>query len=257
MKKNFILFVCLSLCVSCLQTQVFAKMSSESNKLYNSAIVHEQEGNLEQALFYIQKALKYSPDDAVLNIKLAGLYSAMGKYTDAVNAYNKAITLRPEDGFLYISLANLYMQAYDYKNALTFYEKAQALMPEYKYNYINIANAKILLGDNNSAILSYEQFLSVYPENLEAQVAIANIYLEQSDYDKAIEKFALALRNNPSLPSLFFPFVEGRWLNNLNNKKHEKESLFIASPPARTVLRTHRFCTVFRPEGASHPGMTP
>lgn len=174
-----------------------AKMSIQSNKLYNSAIVQEQEGNYQRALDYIQKALQYSPDDAVLNIKLAGLQANLGNYEDAITAYNKAIMLRNDDGFLYISLANLYAQQYDYQNALKAYEKAQILMPEYKYNHINIANLKSLLKDPQGAIESYNNFLKEYPNNLEALCAIASVYLEEQDYEKAVENFALALRTNP------------------------------------------------------------
>ena len=110
MKKKYVKIFTAILLISIASNSVEAKMSAQSNKLYNSAIAQEQEGNYQRALEYILKALQYSPDDAVLNIKLAGLYTNLGKYEDAINAYNKAILLRAGDGFLYISLANLYMQ---------------------------------------------------------------------------------------------------------------------------------------------------
>ena len=82
-------------------------MSAKSNQLYNNALLQEQDGNYQQALNYIDKALQYSPDDAVLNIKLAGIQESLGNYPEAIKAYQKAISLRPNDGFLYVSLANL------------------------------------------------------------------------------------------------------------------------------------------------------
>ena len=132
MNRKFLLSLCLASSLLLTSTQVSAKMSAQSNKLYNNAILQEQEGNYTQALEHIKKALQYSPDDAVLNIKLAGLYSHLGKHQEAISAYNKAISLRPEDGFLYVSLGNLFMQQYDYQNALFNYEKAQTIMGEYK-----------------------------------------------------------------------------------------------------------------------------
>ena len=197
MKNKLILSIALVCVFNMLDTQTLAKMSAQSNKLYNNAILQEQEGNYSQALNYILKAIQYSPDDAVLNIKLAGIYTNLGRYKEASDAYKKAILLRPQDGFLYISLANLYMLQYDYKNALDCYQKASSLIGEYKYNLINIANAKSLLGDSKGAISAYEEFLGSYPNNLEAQVGIANIYLDEKKYDKSIEYFALALRQNP------------------------------------------------------------
>ncbi len=196
MKRSLFLVLSLALAISSFQV-CSAKMSVQSNKLYTSALAHEQQGNYREALNYIKKALQYSPDDAVLNIKLAGLHQSLGNIDEAISAYNRAIALRPEDGFLYISLANVLMQKYDYNNALLSYEKAQSLLQDYKYNYINIANVKNLLGDYNGAIEAYNKFLNAYPNNLEGQSAIANIYLEKKEYDKAIENFALALRNNP------------------------------------------------------------
>ena len=38
-----------------------------------------------QALEYIKNALKYSPEDAVLNIELAGLYQNLGDYQNAIS----------------------------------------------------------------------------------------------------------------------------------------------------------------------------
>ena len=113
MKKEFLLSLSAICALAVLTNSVEAKMSTQSNKLYNSAIVHEQEGNYLKALEYVQKSLQYSPDDAVLNIKLAGLYANLGKYQEAIEAYNKAILLRNDDGFLHIGLANLYLQQYD------------------------------------------------------------------------------------------------------------------------------------------------
>ena len=95
-----------------------AKLNSQANKLYNNAILSEQKGDYNEALNCIQKAIVYAPNDAILNIKLAGIYTNLGKYNEAIDAYLKAIKLRPDDGFLYISLGNLYMQTYDYNNAL-------------------------------------------------------------------------------------------------------------------------------------------
>ena len=74
------------MCLNC----AYAKMSPTSNRLYNSAILQEQDGNYEQALKYITQALRYSPDDAVLNIKQAGLFQTLGKYESAISAYNNS-----------------------------------------------------------------------------------------------------------------------------------------------------------------------
>ena len=174
MNKKFILTLSTAVILSA-TVPTYAKMSSQSYKLYNSAIAQEQAGNYQQALDYVKKALVYSPDDAILNIKIAGLYENLNQTQEAINAYKKAISLREGDGFLYISLGNLYMQQYDYKNGLESYEKAQTLVDDYKYNYINIANARNLLGDNQGAIEAYNKFLESYPNNLEGQSAIANI----------------------------------------------------------------------------------
>ena len=159
MNKKILLSVCALCAMSLTINSAHAKMSAQSHDLYNRAIVQEQEGNYQRALDYVLKAIQYSPDDAVLNIKLAGLYTNLGKHQEAISAYKKSIALRSEDGFLYISLGNLYMQQYDYQNALNAYETAQTLISDYKYNHINIANAKSLLNNPQGAIQSYNEFL--------------------------------------------------------------------------------------------------
>jgi len=114
-KKNFKNVALFFLAFAFVCTNAQAKMTSQANKLYNSAIIQEQAGNYTQALEAIQKALTLSPNDPILNIKLAGIYTNLGQTDKAIESYQNSIKLRPQDGFLYISLGNLYAQKYDYQ----------------------------------------------------------------------------------------------------------------------------------------------
>ena len=55
-------------------------------------------GNYRQALIQIKKALKYTPDDPIINEHLGDIYKALGEWKHALKAYKKVLDkLNPEN----------------------------------------------------------------------------------------------------------------------------------------------------------------
>ena len=77
--------------VSLSSIQVEAKMTKEAHALYQQACNYEYRSDYLSAISSIQKALAINGDDAMLYTKIAGLYSDVGRYEDALGAYKKAI----------------------------------------------------------------------------------------------------------------------------------------------------------------------
>ena len=105
MKKNLIISLAILLAVSAsgAGSYVYAKMSPEAYKLFQETTVLEKENNYTAAIENIKKAIEISPDEAILYIKLGGIYSESGDWQNALVAYKKAIKLKPNDAVVYIS----------------------------------------------------------------------------------------------------------------------------------------------------------
>ena len=80
MKKQLTLAVSLMLALTplCSDFSACAKMSTESYKLFQDANVLEKDCNYSMAIEKVKSAIELSPDEAILYIKLGGLYTEMG-----------------------------------------------------------------------------------------------------------------------------------------------------------------------------------
>ena len=85
MRRKIIIALALSLAISPLS--VSAKMSAESYRLFQETNVLEKNADYAQAIEKIKLAIDLSPDEAILYIKLGGIYSEMGDWQNALVAY--------------------------------------------------------------------------------------------------------------------------------------------------------------------------
>ena len=192
MKKQLTIAISLLLALSAAGADLSAqaKMSTESYKLFQESNVLEKDCNYSMAIEKIKYAIELSPDEAILYIKLGGLYTEMGDWENALIAYKKAIKLKPNDAVVYISIGNILQQQHDYDNAFAAYNQALTIFPDYKYNYLNLASVKSLQGDDLEAIKYYKTFLGYYPDDAEARANLASIYLKMDKYQDAADEYA-------------------------------------------------------------------
>ena len=81
----------LALIVSLSSIEAEAKMTKEAHALYQQACNYEYKSDYNTAINIIQKAIAINGEDAMLYTKIAGLYSDIGSYEEALGAYKKAI----------------------------------------------------------------------------------------------------------------------------------------------------------------------
>ena len=133
-------------------------MSPEANYLYQQACSAEYKEDYKTAVQKLNEALNVAPNDVMVYTKLAGVYSEMGEYQKALDAYAKVSDLKPADGYIYVSVGSIYENLGEYQKALEAYTKVMEMCPEYIYNYLNIANVNYQLRDYKSAIENYSNF---------------------------------------------------------------------------------------------------
>ena len=83
-KKICILLLAVSVSLGSLKCE--AKMTKEAHALYQEACNYEYKSDYNTAISIIQKAIAVNGDDAMLYTKIAGLYSDIGKYEEALGA---------------------------------------------------------------------------------------------------------------------------------------------------------------------------
>ena len=225
MKTNNKLLIVSLICLMALSGSdgVMAFSSPEANVLYQQACSAEYKNDYDTVVAKIKEALNITGDDVTLYTKLAGAYSELGKFDEALEVYKKVSEMKPNDAFIYISIGSIYESKGDFKNALAAYNKSMELFPDYKYNYLNIANAQVQLKEYKSAIESYNRFLDIYSQHIEAREGLAGAYLADNQPQKASEEYEAIYNSNPDDFKDFMNYGLALY----EGKKYDKASTFL------------------------------
>ncbi len=170
------------------------KLPQNSEYYYKIGLSYLNSGNNSQALYYLNRAYKISPDDPEILNALGIAYSNVGELEKAKDFFLKAIEKDPDRAETYTNLGTLLAKQKKYDKALWYFKKA-AENPSYMkkdiayYNialiYKNMGNLK-LYEENLKKAISYNAFL------LPAYVSLGNLYLDQERYQDALSVYLTA-----------------------------------------------------------------
>ncbi len=146
--------------------------------------IYYQQKNIDSAIIFYEKAIKYFPKKEDLQLTLGNLYSENKEYEKARNIFdtfdqkygvNETSTLS--------SIKNL-MSAEKYDEALI---KAQLLLKEYPdellYNGL-LAEIYKGKGENEKALEVYESLIEKSPDNPQTQLSLCDFLITEQSYDE-------------------------------------------------------------------------
>ena len=171
-------------------------------------------GKNTEAIEEYKTYLKAFPNDANAYKNLGLVYKRQGEIDLALFNVEKAYTLDPSDIDIKKELALCYHQKQDYINALKLYNMVLANNPD---NYELLANKALTLHAMNNyvaAIDLYKQLLEKKPnERLQSNLASATIayaydLYDKKDYGQAILYFEDAIELNPKEASAYFGYAQ-------------------------------------------------
>ncbi|MCF7919758.1 MAG: tetratricopeptide repeat protein [Candidatus Cloacimonetes bacterium] len=151
-------------------------------------LLYEQE-YYDEALPYLEEAMKRFPDDDMLNKKLAKAYQKTGKINSAIKQYNDLIAANPNNLKAYYNLANAYITINDYDLAL---KTAQTIKSKDTQNpkvYILLANSYSTLKNYQEAENAALKALELDMENYQAFRILSEIYQDKGyvEYEKFLD----------------------------------------------------------------------
>ncbi len=170
------------------------KTPQNAEYYYKIGLSYLNSGNNSQAIYYLNKAYKLSPDDPEILNALGIVYSNVGELEKAKQLFLKAIEKNPDKAETYTNLGALLAKQKDYDKALWYFQKA-AENPSYMKKdiaYYNIA----LIYKNKGNLKLYEEYLkkaiSYNSFLLPAYLSLGNLYLEQERYQEALSVYLTA-----------------------------------------------------------------
>lgn len=158
--------------------------------------VYYQEKNLDSAIIYYEKAVKYYPDRENLQLALGNLYSEDKKFNKAKEIFDSFDAKYGINESSTLSSIKSLMSAEKYDEALI---KAKLLIKEYPdeilYNGL-LAEIYRGKGDNEKALEVYKNLLEKNPDNAQTQLAICDFLLSEKSYDELFELLNTVILNN-------------------------------------------------------------
>ena len=157
----------------------------------------KDQGKLEEAIAYYNKALSLKPDYAEAYNNMGNTLKDQGKLERAIASYNKALSLKPDYAEASYNMGNALKDQGKLEEAIASYNKALSLKPDYAEAYNNKGNALKDQGKLDEAIASYNKALSLKPDHAEAYNNMGVALQDQGKLDEAIQAYNKALSLKP------------------------------------------------------------
>jgi len=183
---------------------------------YIMGMVHDFEGQTEQAVEEFKEAAKFDYTSYAIHLRIGANYARLGKIDEAIEELKLASQLNPEDLQPHYLLALIYSSQQDFIKAAEEYESIlrhySIQDPENTQVYKYLAQLYYSQGKLDKAIEQYQKILSIEPKNAEVMYLLGSLYLETEDRARAVELFKEAIKIDPehegSLNSLGYVYAE-------------------------------------------------
>ncbi len=155
----------------------------------------------QKATLSAQQAERLSNNLPEVHLSLGSVYSAAGKYTQAVTELKRALELVPNSEEAYRNLGDAYKASGKSDEAIATYQKA---VDANSYNWLNhlaLGKAYFEFGDNAKALLEFQKVTELAPENPLGYGDVGSVYLREGKWSEAIPHYQKSLSISPDSPT--------------------------------------------------------
>jgi serine/threonine-protein kinase len=151
----------------------------------------------QKALLAAQQAEQLNDKPPEVHFVLGSVYSATGKYAEAITELKKAIALAPSSDEGYRRLGAAYLASGDATHAIEAFQKAVQLNSYYWVNQNLLGGAYFKLGDYTKALDAFQQVITLQPDINAGYENVASIYAQQGKFQESIPYYQKALQIEP------------------------------------------------------------
>lgn len=156
------------------------KNPSNSNNYYRRALFFYKEGEFDQAINDIQRALVVDSTVAEYHFVQGNIYYANQQYKEAFSAYQQAVQYdnEHEDAILKLSQIELILQNYDL--AIEMVNKALKINPMNASAYYLKGFIYLDTKDTSTAVSSFQTAIEVDPNHYDSYIILGNIWMNKN-----------------------------------------------------------------------------
>ena len=162
-----------------------------------------QQGELNEALKLLTRAVKIHPRSADAHSNLGVTLDALKRPRDALAAYDRALALNPDHVQALGNRGNALSLLNRHEDAIASYDRALALAPNFVDALTNRSTALLALKLHEEALAGYDQALAIKPDHVDALFNRGNAARLLKRYEEALASYQRALALQPSHPHAF------------------------------------------------------
>ena len=178
--------------------QTLARQFPNSIELLNIiGVANIKLGRFDEAVIAFEKALAVDPACVEARWNLARALKSLGRTEDALTHYEEARRVAPHRPEAHKNLGDAYLGMRRLKDATDAYERAIELKPDYPEAYNNLGYALIELGRLEDASAALERAIKINPKFAEAHNNLGNALKHLGRHGDAIARYEHAIRIKP------------------------------------------------------------
>lgn len=178
--------------------------STNPGAYYGIAIMEEQLGNDDKAIYCYQQAIKSDSKYDRAYFFLANLYDKLDNKDLAIEYYEKVIKLVADDYHAYNNLGSIYEEMGEYNKAFDMFRKSIEIYPYFYKSKFNLGVVYKRLGNNKMALKNYYASLDLSESYHYTYLNISAIYIEEKQYEKSIQILTDGIQSNKEADVLHY-----------------------------------------------------
>ncbi len=155
-------------------------------------MIHFANGENNQAIESLQRAVEFDPTNPFVYHELARVYEALGMHDEAEHALQRLILSKPNYFTGNNSLGIFYLRQNRYREAVDQFHRVTELIPYDSRGYSNLGAAYHYLNELDSARVYYTQAIAIAPDYIAAS-NLATLYFAEERYDEAARMYEMTL----------------------------------------------------------------
>ncbi len=159
----------------------------EAECLNAIALVYTNLGHYNEAIEAYRQAVQIAPNQVFPWNNLGKLYSRLGQNDEALSAYQKAIEHNPEDPIGWNGMGNIALQSGKIEEAIHAYKHAVELAPNLASPWNALGNAYERAGKTEEAVEAYQKAVDLNKYLLEPLTHLGAINLRLGRYEAAVK----------------------------------------------------------------------
>ncbi|MEA1955525.1 MAG: tetratricopeptide repeat protein [Campylobacterota bacterium] len=181
----------------------------------------------EEAIKFTEKAIQIFPNNSDLYNNMGIAYRKLGKYNEAIKAYEKAIEIKANDN-IYYNMGIVYGELEEYDKAIEAFEKAIEINPKDDvYQNMGITYLK-QKNKEKKAIQAFEEAIKLNSKEADSYLALGDIYGGLGEYANSLKYFEQAIE----IDSKSIEYIQKnnldtlrKWAESLENKVEKEDAL--------------------------------